>query len=310
MADSQKSSRKTVYAALLGNLAIAIAKFAAAALSGSSAMLAEGIHSTVDTGNELLLLLGLKRSLRPADAEHPFGYGKELYFWTLMVAVIIFGVGGGMSIYEGITHILDPAPLESATWSYIVLAIALVAESTSFSVAFREFRGERRGRRLWPAIQASKDPSKFTVIFEDAAAIAGILIAFVGVLSGHLLKNPYIDGTASILIGILLGIVAVLLVIESKGLLLGESLPKAMLEALKNTIEQDPAVLRVVTMLSMHFAPHEVLLTIDLQFREELTSAKVAESVERIERAIKQRDPDIKRIFIEAKAIQRRPDVA
>ena len=217
------SSKFVIYAAIGANLAIAIMKFVAAALTGSSAMVSEGIHSLVDTGNGGLLLFGIHKSKQPADATHPFGYGKELYFWSLIVAVLIFGVGGGISIYEGIAHLLHPRPLEDPFWSYLVLGFAAVFEGLVFVIAFRAFQALKgEDESIWQAIKSSKDPTTFTVLFEDAAAMLGLIFAFVGIFLAYQFENPYLDGVASVCIGLLLAAVAVVLAYESKGLLVGE----------------------------------------------------------------------------------------
>lgn len=197
-------SRTAVIAALAGNLAIAVSKFVAAGITGSSAMLSEGIHSVVDTGNQGLLLYGLHASRKPPNASHPFGYGKELYFWSLITAVMIFAVGGGMSFYEGIRHLISPSPITDPTWNYVVIGTAIVFESLSWSVAFREFRDSMRDRGFLQTVHASKDPALFTVLLEDSAAIIGLLLALAGVGLGHWLANPYLDGAASVAIGVLL----------------------------------------------------------------------------------------------------------
>ena len=216
-------SKKAVVAAIIGNLAIAVIKFIAGGITGSSAMISEGIHSVVDTGNGGLLFYGLNRGARPADEHHPFGHGMEIYFWSLIVAVSIFGIGGGMSIYEGITHIQHPVELEDPTINYIVLALAMVFESISFSVAWRAFRGSRRGRTTLSAIHHGKDPSLFTVLFEDTAALLGLGVAFFGVLLSHQLNAPVLDGAASIVIGCILVVAALWLAYESRSLLVGEA---------------------------------------------------------------------------------------
>jgi cation diffusion facilitator family transporter len=212
-------SRKAIYAAIGANLAIAATKFTAAAFTGSSAMISEGIHSLVDTGNGGLLLLGIERSQQPADATHPFGYGKELYFWTLIVAIMIFAVGGGISAYEGLLHILNPRPIENPLWNYVVLGLAIVFEGLSFFVAFRAFQAAKGEEAFWRAIHTSKDPTTFTVLFEDAAALLGLIVALAGIYLAHEFDNPYFDGGASIVIGTILAAVAVLLAYETKGLL-------------------------------------------------------------------------------------------
>src|SRR5438132_7346055 len=195
-------STKVIYAAIVTNLAIAATKFTAAAFTGSSAMMSEGIHSLVDTGNGGLMLLGVRRSRKPADALHPFGYGKELYFWTLIVAIVVFAVGGGISAYEGLLHMLHPKTVEHPIWNYVVLGFAFVFEGYSFSIAFKAFQTERGELTIWQSIETSKDPTTYTVLFEDAAALLGLVVAFIGVLLAHVFNNPYFDGAASILIGI------------------------------------------------------------------------------------------------------------
>ena len=216
-------SKRAVVAATAGNVAIAVIKFVAAAMTGSSAMMSEGIHSIVDTGNGALLLHGLRRGARPADAQHPFGHGMEVYFWSLIVAMSIFGIGGGMSMYEGINHLRHPAALQNPLVNYIVLALAVVFESLSFSVAWKTFRRSRRGRPTLAAIHHGKDPSLFTILFEDTAALLGLFVAFVGVLVSHLFHAPLADGAASVVIGLILVVAALWLAHESRSLLVGEA---------------------------------------------------------------------------------------
>jgi len=293
-----------IYGAMGANLLIAITKFIAAALSGSSAMLSEGIHSMVDTGNQLLLLLGLKKSRKPADASHPFGHGKELYFWSLIVAVALFGIGGGMSAYEGITHLLHPHSLEDPTWNYVVLGLAFVFEGVSWIIALKQLRPKMREQGLWKTLRSSKDPSIVTVFFEDSAALAGLIVAFLGVLLGHKLNSPYADGIASIVIGVILAIVAVFLVYESKGLLLGESTDPAVVEDIRDMARTLPAVADVKWPLTMHFGPEEVLLNLQIDFRPGLPPGQITESINCLEEKIRQKHPEFKRIFIEARALQ------
>jgi cation diffusion facilitator family transporter len=296
-----EESKTAVFAAMAGNLAIAATKLTAAFFSGSSAMLSEGIHSIVDTGNGLLLLVGLKKSKKPADPRHPFGHGKELYFWPLVVAILIFALGGGMSVYEGVTHIMHPSHSDP-TWNYVVLAFAFVFESISSVFAYRAFRGELKGRGAIEAIRASKDPTSFTVLFEDTAALLGLVVAFLGIFLGQLFHNPYFDGAASIVIGMILALVAVFLAYETKGLLIGEGVNPETLDSLRAIAGADPAVQEVRKSLTMHFGPHEVLLTLDILFRRELTAEEVATAVNRVEANIRAEHPEIKHIFIEAKA--------
>ncbi len=305
---SESSERPVaVYAAIVSNLIIAISKFAVAFLSHSSAMLSEGIHSVVDTGNELLLLLGVHRSKRPADKLHPFGYGKELYFWSLIVAILIFGLGGGMSMYEGISHLRHPSELRDVTWNYVVLGVAFIAEGTSWAVALRKLLARRKkGERLWRTMRNSKNPAVYTVLAEDSAALAGIVVAFLGVFLGHTLRNPYLDGVASIVIGVILAAVALFLVLESKDLLLGESADAEIVQDIRRLAEADPAVVQVSRPLTMHFGPDQVLLNLDIEFRSELSAADVTAAVDRLEASIREARPNIKRIFIEAESLKGR----
>jgi cation diffusion facilitator family transporter len=297
------SSKKAVYAAIGGNFAIAVTKFIAAAITGSSAMLSEGIHSLVDTGNGTLILFGIRKSRKPADESHPFGYGKELYFWTLIVAILIFAVGGGMSIYEGANHLAHPTHLSDPEWNYVVLGLAVVFEGYAWSVAFKEFQRTNKDRNLWRAVKSSKDPTVFTVLFEDSAAMLGLIVAFCGIALGQLLDNPYFDGTASILIGLILAVVAVLLAYESKGLLVGEGADKATVDSIRRIAEADGGVERVMPPLTLHFGPEEILLNLDIKFRKGLSAEEIEAAVDRLESAIRKQHPSIKRIFIEAESI-------
>jgi cation diffusion facilitator family transporter len=292
-----------VYGAMAANCLIAITKFVAAVFTGSSAMLSEGIHSVVDTGNQALLLLGIHLSKKPADATHPFGYGKELYFWGLVVAIILFGVGGGMAVYEGIVHLLHPTPLTDPTVSYAVLGIAAIFESIAFTLAFRELLATRGEESFWRAVRTSKDPAVFVVLFEDAAALTGLVVAFVGIFLGHQFNNPYLDGISSVVIGLILATVAILLAYESKGLLLGESAAPEIVRNVCALAEDDPAVEQVQHPFTMHLGPHEVLLNLAVQFRQGLSGAELTAAVDRLEQTIRVQHPYIKRIFIEANAL-------
>ncbi|MBW4520124.1 MAG: cation diffusion facilitator family transporter [Scytolyngbya sp. HA4215-MV1] len=297
------SSHKTIFAAIAANLAIAITKFIAASITGSSAMLSEGIHSIVDTGNEFVLLYGIQRSQRPPDENHPFGHGQELYFWTLVVAILIFSIGGGMSFYEGIIHLTHPHPMENPAWNYAVLGFAMVLEGFSWTVALKEFLPSVGNRSLWQAIHASKDPTIFTVLFEDSAALLGLLVAFLGVLFGNLLHNPYLDGIASVVIGLILAIVAVILARESRGLLVGEGVDTATVKQLRSLVLADSTVSGVLQLLTLHFGPHEVLLNIEIQFHRNLSAEEVAQAIDRLESTIRRHHPDIRNIFVEAKSL-------
>lgn len=305
MASAAHDRPIAVYGAMAANFAIAICKFGAAFVTGSSAMISEGVHSLVDTGNQGLLLLGIGRSARPADAQHPFGHGKELYFWSLIVAIVLFGVGGGISMYEGIRHVLDPAPPTDPTWNYVVLGVAAAAEGTSLAIAVLEFVPTIADESVWHAIRTSKDPSLVTVLFEDSAALTGIAVAFLGVFLAHRFELGMLDGIASIVIGGILAGVAVFLAYESRGLLVGESADVAVVEGIRQVVEDDPAVDRAHAPLTMHLAPHQVLLNVDVRFRADLVAEEMATAIERLERAIRNRYPDVTRITIEPRTTLR-----
>lgn len=303
---AQGESKVAVIAAVLGNLAIAAIKFVAAAITGSSAMISEGIHSLVDTGNGGLLLLGMKSSTREADPEHPFGYGKSLYFWSLVVAVSIFGIGGGMSLYEGVSHIRHVAPevvLGNPMANYIVLAISFLVEGTSFTVAMKQFRLAKGDKSAWQFIRTSKDPSLYTVVLEDSAAMLGLAVAFLGVFFGHLFHNAYLDGVASIVIGLLLMSVAFLLASETKGLLLGEGADDATVADIRARVEADPAVQQAGDILTMYMGPHELLVNLGVSFTPGLPAEEMHEAIHRIEADIARSYPECTRVYIEAESL-------
>ena len=297
-------SQKAVWAALMGNILVAASKFGAAAATGSPPMFSEGIHSLADTCNELLLLLGMKRSRKPPDEAHPLGHAHELYFWSFVVAVVIFGLGGGVTIYQGIARIFDPQPLEDPLWNYVVLALAAAFEGTSFLVGSRQFKrqtGQRPGLR---AIRRSKDPTIFTVVLEDFAALAGLLIAFLGVYLGHQFRAPDFEAAASILIGVLLAGVALFLGYEVRGLLVGESAAPEMVKAIRAIAEGDPAVERANPPVTVYLGPRSVLVALELQFVPTSSSKEVTEAVDRIESAIRSAFPIAERIYVEAESIR------
>lgn len=299
-------SKVAVIAAVIANLAIAIIKFIAAAITGSSAMLSEGIHSLVDTGNGGLLLHGIKQAKKPADEGHPFGHGKELYFWTLVVSVSIFGIGGGISLYEGISHIRHVVPeaiISDPTMNYIVLAMAALIEGWSFSVAVKEFWKAKGDNGSWQYIQRTKDPSIYTVVLEDSAAMLGLVFAFLGIFFGHLLKNPYLDGMASIIIGLLLMGVAFILAFETKGLLLGEGVNAAMLADIRRRVESEPSVERAAEILTMYMGPHELLVNLGVSFKTGITVEQAHKSIHRIESDIQGAYPECTRVYIEAESL-------
>jgi cation diffusion facilitator family transporter len=292
-------SKRAVVAAIVGNAAIAAIKFVAGAMTGSSAMVSEGIHSLVDTGNGGLLFYGMRRGARPADEAHPFGHGMEVFFWSLIVAVSIFGVGGGLSIFEGVSHIRHPPVLGSPIINYVVLAAAVVFESISFSIAWKAFRTQRRGKKTISAIRHAKDPSLFTVLFEDTAALLGLLVAFLGVFFSHLLDAPIIDGAASVVIGGILVCAALWLAYESRSLLVGEAADQELVGAVRDIVLADPAVTGIGEMLTMHLGPEEILLNIEVRFRRGLPVEEVHEAIHRIEAEIAKPFPAVTRMFVE-----------
>jgi cation diffusion facilitator family transporter len=298
-------SKAAIIASVVGNVAIAIIKFIAAAITGSSAMISEGIHSLVDTGNGGLLLHGINQAKKPADADHPFGYGKELYFWTLVVSVSIFGIGGGLSLYEGVAHIRHVAPEaihSNPTMNYIVLAIAAAIEGWSFSVAFQQFRKAKGTKSAWQYIRGAKDPSTYTVVLEDSAAILGLVFAFLGVFFGHLFQNAYLDGVASIVIGLLLMVVAFVLAFETKGLLLGEGTDPAMLADIRRRVESDPSVDSAAEILTMYMGPNELLVNLGVNFKKGITVEQTHDAIHRIEKNIQSVYPEITRIYLETES--------
>ena len=291
-------SRTVVYGAIAGNVAIAVTKFIVAGITGSSAMMSEAVHSLVDTGNGVLLLIGFKRSARKGDPAHPFGYGKEIYFWSLIVAILIFGIGGGISAYEGVLHMRNPEPLTDPKWNYIVLAAAAVFEGISLGIGLRAVFQQKGDKSFWRALHTSKDPGIFTVVAEDSAAMIGLAIAALGVYGSHRLDMPVLDGVASLAIGVLLAGVAVLLILESRGLLIGEGIDRATAVAIREMVMADGAVQSAAMPLSMYLGPENVLVTLDAAFMPELSFPQVAGAVCRLERRIRERYGRIQRIYI------------
>jgi len=298
---TQSASHRVIYSALSANFVIAIAKFVAANFTGSTAMLAEGIHSTVDTADQLLLLLGVKRSRVPPDRRHPFGHGKELYFWSLIVAMLLFGLGGGLAIYEGAERLLHPEPLKDPRWSYAVLAVAAVFDGNSFRVAVLELWRNRGTAGFLMRARDSKDPAVFMTFFEDGAALIGLIIAFLGVWIAHRYDNVYVDGIASILIGTVLAVIASMLIYEVRGLIIGESASDEVVESVGRIVDSDPCVSAARRPLTMHLSPDEVLVNLDVEFKQGTSADDHAAAVRRIERAIRAAHPEITRIYIEAR---------
>jgi cation diffusion facilitator family transporter len=280
-------ANRSIYAALLANLLIAVTKFIAGAISHSAAMIAEGVHSVVDTINQLLLLLGLGLSKKKPDKYHPLGYGKELYFWSFVVSILIFGLGGGISIYQGITHILQPIELGNATWSYVVLAVSVVFEGTSLIIAAKEFNKLRDGQTWWDAIINSKDPSTFLVLFEDSAAVAGLFIVMICLYLSHHLNKPYIDGVASLLVGLILVVVSLILARESRSLLMGEGIKKDTKKRIQEITEGDKDVLSLMHLMSTYQSPEEILVMMIVAFEPGLDTAQINDAIDRIREEIK-----------------------
>ncbi|RCS24993.1 cation transporter [Phyllobacterium salinisoli] len=295
---TQSGSRKVIYAALIGNLLIAVTKFIAAFFTGSSAMLSEGVHSLVDTGNELLLLYGLRRAARPPDLSHPFGHGRELYFWSFVVAVLVFALGAGISFYEGVVHILDPVPVRNPLVNYVVLALSALFEGVTWFIALKEF-GRKKGRHGYlAAARRSKDPSVFTVLFEDSAALLGLAVAFAGIWAAQMLDMPILDGVASIGISFILAATAAFLARESKGLLMGEPAFPEVQAAVLAIVEADRAVQRANGVITVHLGPDQIVAMISVEFEDRLTAPEIEACVERIESRLKAERTDIVALFV------------
>lgn len=280
-------NNKSIYAALVANLLIAITKFVAGSITRSSAMISEGIHSVVDTMNQVLLLYGLKQSRKPADQAHPFGYGKELYFWSFIVSILIFSLGGGLSIYHGIQFLANPVETGNPTVNYIVLGVSFVFEVISFGVAIKEFNVVRGELGWWKAIMISKDPASFLVLFEDAAAVLGLVIVFVFMAIGHYFDIPAMDGIASIAVGVLLVAVSIVLGRESRSLLMGEGIAPETQKKIKALAEKDEAVLKVNNVLSTYQSPEEVVLMLIVTFKPDLNTEDITNAIARIRNSVK-----------------------
>ncbi|WP_106639592.1 cation diffusion facilitator family transporter [Allosphingosinicella vermicomposti] len=291
-------SKKAVLAAMGANLGIAIAKFGGAAYTGSSAMLAEGVHSLVDTGNQLLLLFGMKRSARPADRKHPFGYSREIYFWSFVVAVLLFTAGGVVAIYEGVQKLNAPHPVESPVVNYVILCLAMVMEGGSFRVALGEFRKVTGNTSWWRAVREAKDPVLFTVLFEDTAALIGLAVALAGLVAAHLFNLPALDGVASLLIGLILIAASLLLARETMSLIIGESASPALLARLEHHLLREPVIVEVRDMSSVHLGPHDIVVTALVDFRDTVPAGEIERIVGRLIAEIRAVEPDVKRLFL------------
>jgi cation diffusion facilitator family transporter len=296
------ASKKVIYAALVGNSLIAVTKFAAATATGSAAMFSEAVHSLVDTGNQLLLLFGLHRAKRPADAAHPFGYGKEIYFWAFVVAILIFGLGAGISFYEGFAKLANPHPVTDAYINYIVLSVAILFESVSWWFAFREFRAAKGNRGYLQAVRDSKDPTIFTVLFEDSAAMLGLIIAFAGVAANEYTGNGVYDAMASIGIGVVLTATAAFLAFECKGLLIGEAADPVVVAGIEAIAAEQAGIKRMNEIRTMHFGPDDVLVALSLDFVDAIGAGEVESIVSAMEQRIKRTFPKVSRVYIEAQS--------
>ena len=287
-----------LYGAMFANLGIAVAKFIAAAVSGSSSMLSEGVHSLVDSGNQLLLLYGQARAKRAPDSRHPFGYGRELYFWAFVVAILIFAIGAGISVYQGWIHIHDPEPLRDPTINYVVLAVAFLLEGTSWAIAVREFDAGRGELGWWQAVRRSKDPAGFIVLFEDSAALAGLIIAAVGIWLSHATGDARIDGIASIAIGLILAAVAILLAREAKELLIGEAADPALIDTIRRIVEAHPEISAINHVRTIHTAPDSIFVAVSADFEDALRMGRAEALIEVIEGELKAASPLISSIYI------------
>ena len=296
------SSKIVIYAALGGNALIAVTKFVAAFLTGSSAMLSEGIHSVVDTGNQGLLLHGLRQARKPPDEDHPFGRGKEIYFWGFVVAISIFAVGAGLSFYEGVKHLLHPKPIERPMVNYIVLGLAMVFEGVAWLTAFKVFSRTKGRLGYFEAVHRAKDPSVFIVLFEDSAAMLGLVVAFLGIFLGQMTGILWFDGLASCVIGLILAVTAIWLAYETKSLLIGESAKREVVRGIRSLTAGQEHVTQVNEILTMHMGPDFVLVNLSVDFEDEATADQIEASVANLDRRIKAAYPEVKRVFVEGEA--------
>ncbi len=299
---STSSSKKVIYAALAGNSLIAITKFIASSMTGSSAMLSEGIHSLVDTGNQGLLLYGMKQAGKPASKEFPFGHGKEIYFWSFVVAILIFALGAGVSLYGGIKHIIHPNELENPMINYIVLTLAIIFEGAAFFFALKEFKKVKGQLTYFEAVKRGKDPSMFVVLFEDGAALLGLVVAMIGIFLAQMTGNAIFDGIASVVIGLILAITAIWMAVETKGLLIGESADPAIVNAIHEMVDQIDPIESTNEVLTMHMGPDYILVNVSADFSSNASADDVESSIALLDKQIKERFPMVKRIFVEAES--------
>jgi cation diffusion facilitator family transporter len=294
----RSSSRRVIYAALAGNLLVALTKFGAAAWTGSSAMLSEAIHSLVDTSNQLLLLYGMHKAAQPPDEEHPLGHGRELYFWSFIVTLLMFTLGAGITFYEGISHIADPHPMVDPHINYAVLGCSAIFEGATWLVALRAFRKTKGGAGYFEALRQSKDPPSFMVLFEDSAALLGLFIAFLGTLASTQFAMPVLDGLAAIGISLILAATAFVLARESKELLIGEPANPQIVGSIQEIARKTPGVEQAHVVLTVHLAPDQIVAALSLEFSDSLTTPQIENTVTAIERKIHEAHPDVIAVFI------------
>jgi cation diffusion facilitator family transporter len=292
------TSTRTLVVALAANLGIAASKFVAAAITGSSAMLTEGVHSVVDSTNQLLLMWGRRQAKRPPDRLHPFGYGRELYFWSFIVAVLVFSLGAGVSVYEGFVHIAKPEPAVDPVIAYVVLLLAFLLEGWSTLEAFGDFRKAKGDLSWFQAVRRSKDPPAFIVLLENGAAMAGIIAAAIGLLLSQLTHDPFFDGAASVVIGLILGLTAAWLAHESKGLLIGEAADPVLVESLRGLASEQAGVVGVGHVLTVHSSPDQITVMMNVDFRDDMLAGEVEHIVCRIEEEARERWPAVRRLFV------------
>lgn len=296
------SSKKVIIAALVGNFLVSITKFTAALFTQSSAMFSEGIHSLVDTGNQVLLLYGLKKAQLPADEQFPFGHGKEIYFWSFIVAILIFAVGAGISIYEGIIHIITPVEVKDSYINYIVLSIAIVFEGAAWLYAYREFKKENTKFSIIKSVKVGKDPAMFVVLFEDSAALLGLFVAMLGIFLSEYTGILIFDGIASVVIGTILAATAMWLAVETKGLLIGESADPDIVSSIKTLADEFDEVEYINEVLTMHMGPKYILVNLSIDFDDQVMAGKIEQVISDMGKRIKQKHPLVKRVFVEAES--------
>ncbi len=297
-------SRFAIIASIVANVAIAITKFVVAAIARSTAMLAEGVHSLSNCFDGALLLLGQYRAKRPPDESHPFGYGREVYFWSLIVAIVFFALGAGVAIYEGILHVLSPEPLGNPKWSYIVLGASAIFDGSSFVIGFHQFRREAHGRSSWTTVRRSKNPALFSVVLEDTADLTGLTLAFLGIFLGHTLGLPWLDGVASIAIGLVIAAVAVVMLIETHGLLIGEPARSELMTSVRERAAREPGVERVAGSSSLHIGPEEIVVVLDLVFAADAGAVDVMRGAAAIREDLRREHPDVSRVLFEPVAVE------